>query len=108
MASRTYSPHHIGKDILLCSSPGLQLNSVSQWQTLIAHQGPYDTCKGVQLVVTALLGQVYGVLSRVCRTNQYCGTISYQPLIERGHPCHKSSIPHVRLLLGETLRNGRQ
>jgi hypothetical protein len=39
------------------------------------HRGPYDSCKGVQLVIAALLGQVYGVLSKVCSTSQYCGTI---------------------------------
>lgn len=34
------------------------------WQTLIEHQGPYDACKGLQLVLTAILGQVYAALSR--------------------------------------------
>lgn len=32
---------------------------------MINHRGPYDTCNGVQLVLTALLGQVYATLSRV-------------------------------------------
>lgn len=36
-----------------------------QWQTLITHRGPYDACQGVQLVITALLGHVYGALSKV-------------------------------------------
>ncbi|KAJ9273012.1 transcriptional regulator family: Fungal Specific TF and C2H2 zinc finger [Paecilomyces variotii] len=36
----------------------------TSWQSLITHRGPYDVCKGVQLVITALLGQVYGALSK--------------------------------------------
>lgn len=32
---------------------------------MITHRGPYDACKGVQLLITALLGQVYGALSKV-------------------------------------------
>lgn len=36
----------------------------TSWQTLISHRGPYDACEGVQLVVAAVLGQVYGALSR--------------------------------------------
>jgi len=36
----------------------------TSWQNLITHRGPYDACDGVQLVVTGLLSQVYGVLSR--------------------------------------------
>lgn len=40
------------------------------WQSLINHRGPFDACQGVQLVITALLGQVYGSLSknRIIRT----------------------------------------
>ncbi|KAJ5194257.1 hypothetical protein N7491_001593 [Penicillium cf. griseofulvum] len=36
----------------------------TSWQSLITHSGPYDACKGVQLMTTALLGQVYGALSK--------------------------------------------
>ncbi|KFY51015.1 hypothetical protein V496_09007 [Pseudogymnoascus sp. VKM F-4515 (FW-2607)] len=36
----------------------------TNWETLITHRGPYDSCKGVQLVLTSLLGQVYGALSK--------------------------------------------
>lgn len=36
----------------------------TSWQTLIEHQGTYDACKGVQLIITALLGQIYGGLSK--------------------------------------------
>ena len=36
----------------------------TSWQTLITHCGPYDTGEGVQLILTALLGQVYGTLSK--------------------------------------------
>lgn len=37
--------------------------TTTSWQTLIKHQGPYDSCPGAQLVIGALLGQVYGLLS---------------------------------------------
>ncbi|KAF7719002.1 Zinc finger C2H2 type domain-containing protein [Penicillium ucsense] len=36
----------------------------TSWQSLITHIGPYDPCHGVQLVLAALLGQVYGALSK--------------------------------------------
>lgn len=36
----------------------------TSWHTLIGHKGPYDKCGGVQLVLTALLSQVYAVFSR--------------------------------------------
>ena len=36
----------------------------TSWQALITHRGPYDACDGVQLVVTGVLSQVYGALSR--------------------------------------------
>lgn len=36
----------------------------TSWQSLITHRGPRDACTGVQLVITALLGQIYGVLSK--------------------------------------------
>jgi hypothetical protein len=42
----------------------------TNWETLITHRGPYDSCKGVQLVLTALLGQVYGALSKVFDSTQ--------------------------------------
>ena len=35
----------------------------TSWQTLINHRGPYDACHGIQLVLTALLGQIYATLS---------------------------------------------
>ena len=36
----------------------------TSWQSFITHNGPYDACKGVQLMITALLGQIYGALSK--------------------------------------------
>ncbi|KAL4872737.1 hypothetical protein BDV12DRAFT_125710 [Aspergillus spectabilis] len=36
----------------------------TSWQSLITHRGPYDACNGVQLLLTALLGQIYGALSK--------------------------------------------
>ncbi|KAJ5683241.1 hypothetical protein N7462_006406 [Penicillium macrosclerotiorum] len=35
----------------------------TSWQTLIGMRGPYDACDGIQLVLTALLGQTYALLS---------------------------------------------
>jgi hypothetical protein len=37
----------------------------TSWQNLIKHRGQYDSCAGIQLVLTALLGQTYANLSRV-------------------------------------------
>ena len=34
------------------------------WQDMISHRGPYDERPGTQLLVTSLLGQIYGILSR--------------------------------------------
>lgn len=36
----------------------------TSWQSLMSHQGIYDSRSGVQLVLTALLGQTYAMLSR--------------------------------------------
>ncbi|KAK2792210.1 hypothetical protein FQN51_001869 [Onygenales sp. PD_10] len=36
----------------------------TSWQVMITHRGPYDACSGIQLVLTALLSQVYGALSK--------------------------------------------
>ncbi|KAL4782489.1 hypothetical protein BJX76DRAFT_288760 [Aspergillus varians] len=36
----------------------------TSWQSMITHRGPYDACNGVQLLLTALLGQIYGALSK--------------------------------------------
>jgi hypothetical protein len=35
----------------------------TSWQKLISLRGPHDDCDGVQLVLTALLGQTYALLS---------------------------------------------
>lgn len=35
----------------------------TSWQTLIEIRGPWDSCDGVQLVLTALIGQAYALLS---------------------------------------------
>lgn len=34
------------------------------WSTLVANRGPCDSCNGVQLVLTAALGQTYALMSR--------------------------------------------
>jgi hypothetical protein len=36
----------------------------TSWQALMATKGPRDECNGVQLVLTALLGQTYAILSK--------------------------------------------
>jgi hypothetical protein len=57
---------------------------------MITHNGPYDACKGVQLMITALLGQIYGALSKKCsfsasgastegRLSSEYGSLSYMP-----------------------------
>ncbi|GAB1191903.1 hypothetical protein APSETT444_001087 [Aspergillus pseudonomiae] len=65
----------------------------TSWQSLITHRGPYDACKGVQLLITALLGQIYGALSknRLIRTTsqvfrplgffwaRHCGMLDSEP-----------------------------
>ncbi|KAL3455058.1 hypothetical protein BJX64DRAFT_298242 [Aspergillus heterothallicus] len=35
----------------------------TSWRTLITWRGPHDACDGIQLVLTALLGQTYALLS---------------------------------------------
>ncbi|PCG91812.1 Transcription factor [Penicillium occitanis (nom. inval.)] len=35
----------------------------TSWQSLMSRKGPYDSCHGVQLVLAALLGQTYALLS---------------------------------------------
>ncbi|KAL2821760.1 hypothetical protein BDW59DRAFT_149991 [Aspergillus cavernicola] len=65
----------------------------TSWQSLITHRGPYDSCNGVQLLMTALLGQIYGALSkkRAVRTTsqvfrplgffwaRHCGMLDSEP-----------------------------
>lgn len=34
------------------------------WSTLVTNRGPWDSCSGVQLVLTAALGQTYALMSR--------------------------------------------
>ena len=36
----------------------------TMWQDMVSHRGAYDERPGVQLLVTSLLGQIYGILSR--------------------------------------------
>ena len=39
----------------------------TSWHNMIGHKGPYDSRCGVQLVLTALLGQTYAILSKNAR-----------------------------------------
>jgi hypothetical protein len=38
--------------------------AATSWQALMATKGPRDSCNGIQLVLTALLGQTYAILSK--------------------------------------------
>jgi hypothetical protein len=63
------------------------------------HRGPYDPCPGIQLVVTALLGQVYGALSKV----RYFGMAVKHDSdcsIEPSYTDCKSCIPCTGFFLG--------
>ena len=40
------------------------ISVATSWQNLMNHQGQHDSCHGLQLVLTALLGQTYAILSR--------------------------------------------
>ncbi|KAF1814246.1 hypothetical protein P152DRAFT_412867 [Eremomyces bilateralis CBS 781.70] len=56
-----------GKDAILKGEALWRLSHAAiatSWHTLIGHKGPYDKCGGVQLVLTALLSQVYAIFSR--------------------------------------------
>lgn len=45
----------------------------TSWQNLITHRGQYDACEGVQLLLAAVLSQLYGALSgnRAIRTTSH-------------------------------------
>ncbi|RAL12073.1 C2H2 type zinc finger domain protein [Aspergillus homomorphus CBS 101889] len=78
----------------------------TSWQSLITHRGPYDACKGVQLLLTALLGQIYGALSknRQIRTTsqvfrplgffwaRHCGMLDCEPFPMESVPFPSASI----------------
>ncbi|OBT60758.1 hypothetical protein VE03_10869 [Pseudogymnoascus sp. 23342-1-I1] len=44
----------------------------TSWQALIATRGPRDQCNGVQLILTALLGQTYALLSKNASLRTTC------------------------------------
>lgn len=70
---------------------------------MINHRGPYDACKGIQLVQTALLGQIYAILSKVQLTSMSLGS-RLTHLIEPEHSNDWPDLPQLGLLLGATLR----
>ncbi|CAD6448544.1 19ce0469-3f0d-4b0a-ab2f-1b3d6aa9e17d [Sclerotinia trifoliorum] len=72
----------------------------TSWETLITHKGPYDSCQGVQLVVTALLAQIYGALSRnrvIRTTSQAFHALGFfwarQCAISDSEPYSRSNLP---------------
>lgn len=107
VASRTHSCCNVG---MLCSNVLCKslLAKSSQWQSLITHRGPYDACRGVQLLITALLGQIYGALSKVIRphTMTLCDD-ALNRSVEQNHPHYEPGLPADGLLLGETLWHDR-
>jgi hypothetical protein len=71
VASISYSDRDFSMSTV--ASPLTSILIISQWQSLITHRGPYDPCNGLQLVLAALLGQVYAALSKVSS----CARIEY-------------------------------
>lgn len=74
----------------------------TSWEVLITHSGPYDACQGVQLVVTALLAQVYGALSKnraIRQTSQAFHALSFfwarQCALSDHTPYSASSLPSI-------------
>ncbi|PGH07786.1 hypothetical protein AJ79_06174 [Helicocarpus griseus UAMH5409] len=77
----------------------------TSWQVMITHRGPYDACSGIQLVLTALLSQIYGALSknRAIRTTskifrahgfhwaRHCGMFDIAPYSKDNLPSPDSS-----------------
>jgi hypothetical protein len=74
---------------------------LSQWQSLITHRGPYDPCNGLQLVLAALLGQVYAALSKVSTCARYHLPVTDKS--ESSSPNNIADIPSPWLLLGQAL-----
>jgi hypothetical protein len=52
----------------------------TSWTTLISHRGQYDSCNGIQVVLTALLGQIYANLSKVSSAHPALQRLSYASL----------------------------
>lgn len=105
MASSTHRSCNLGTFIprFYSISPNVDL---LQWQSMITHRGPYDACTGVQLLITALLGQVYGALSKV--NYPTLQPVTYAKVgTESRYPHHKSGLSTPWLLLGKALRNVR-
>jgi Fungal specific transcription factor domain len=46
----------------------------TSWQALMATRGPRDECNGIQLVLTALIGQIYAMLSKNEALRMTCQT----------------------------------
>jgi hypothetical protein len=63
--------------VVFLGSSRVRTDNLSQWQSLITHRGPYDPCNGLQLVLAALLGQVYAALSKVSSFESACHVHTY-------------------------------
>ncbi|KAF2403453.1 hypothetical protein EJ06DRAFT_579488 [Trichodelitschia bisporula] len=80
----------------------------TSWQTFVTHRGPYDSCPGVQLVLTVVLNQMYGMLSknRQIRTStqvfngninwsKFCGMYDSEPYPMEELPAATASKPEI-------------
>jgi Fungal specific transcription factor domain len=63
LGSLFMGPEHVAKGEALWRLAHTAV--ATSWSSLITHRGPYDACSGIQLVLTALLGQIYAALSKV-------------------------------------------
>lgn len=78
METRTHCRSYLGLfPINLMDYASFADLSYPQWPVLLRHQGPYDSHRGVQLVLTALLGQCYAMMSEVCSQISMCNTALY-------------------------------
>jgi hypothetical protein len=100
----SYSNCDFGMSTVACLLTSILI--LSQWQSLITHRGPYDPCNGLQLVLAALLGQVYAALSKVRNSAEYHLTVTDK--LESSTSNDITDIPPPRLLLGKTLWHVRQ
>ncbi|KAJ9619097.1 hypothetical protein H2204_012808 [Knufia peltigerae] len=76
----------------------------TSWHTLIKHRSPYDTCSGIQLVLTALLGQIYAMLSE---SWILLGTLVSHDVLERKWRVWAARETQLRALLGHYVLDGQ-
>jgi hypothetical protein len=102
VATCTCSCHNISKFTIISLR---NKSNMKQWEGLITHRGPYDACQGVQLVLTALLAQIYGALSKVPFLYPTLINPSHTPSTESRNPHNIPSLPRPWILLGAPMRH---